>query len=95
MNNSLSLALKKASRNLCVDLSQVEAVYRSYWGFIRSQIEPLSLRDITKEELCKTETNFNIPYIGKLYVDYDKIQKHRNRLNYLHNDKLKKNKANR
>ena len=95
MNNSLNLALRKASRNLCVDLKQVEAVYKSYWWFVRNHIESLPLREISEEEFASTVTNFNIPYIGKLYTSYDKIQKYKNQLKYYKDVKLKKNKATR
>lgn len=95
MNNTLDLALKKASRKHCVDIKLVEMVYKSYWKFVRTYIESLAINDVSKEELETITTNFNLPYLGKLYVDYEKIVKYRKRLNYYRNVKLKENKADR
>ena len=50
---------------------------------------------MSEDEFDHTNTNFNIPYIGKLYTDYDKIKKYNNQLNYYRNVKAKKNQANR
>ena len=47
------------------------------------------------EELKSIDTNFNIPFIGKLYVDYETIQKYNRQLKFYQNVKCKKNKANR
>ena len=95
MNNSLNLALIKASRNLSVDIKLVDAVYRSYWGFIKNQISQFHMKDMTEEEINAEDVNFNIPYIGKLYPNYDKIIKYRNHLKYLENAKAEKDKADR
>lgn len=94
-NISLNLAVKKVSSKLCVDQQTVEMVYKSYWGFIKNHISGIDLQSITEEELANTITNFNIPYIGKLYVTYDKIQKHKNQTKFYQNVKAKKNKTNR
>ena len=95
MNNSLNLAIRKVSRELCIDYKIVEAVYKSYWLFIKTQITSTPLKDISEEEFNATDTNFNLPYLGKLYVEYEKIEKNRRRLKYLENVKAEKNKANR
>ena len=95
MNHSLNWALKKTSRELCVDYDTVLMVYRSYWGFIRNTIESLPLKTMTQEEVSNTKTNFNIPYIGKFYVKYDKINKYKRQLKYYQDVKAKENKANR
>lgn len=95
-NNSLNWALLQASRKLSVNLKIIEAVYKSYWKFIKTHASNLSIDTISEEELASTITNFNIPYIGKLYVSYDKIQKHRNQLKYYKTHvKAKENKTNR
>lgn len=70
-------------------------VYKSYWKFVREHIESLSVSHLTKEELETVTTNFNLPYFGKLYVDYDKILKYRKQLNYYENVKHKINKTHR
>lgn len=90
MNNSLNLALKQASRNLNVDVKLVEKVYKSYWGFIRDRIESLPLKTMTEEEFSSVDHNFNIPFIGKLYVDYEKIEKYNRQLKFYQDVKAKK-----
>ena len=95
MNNSLNSALIKASRNLSVDIKLVDAVYRSYWGFIKNQISQFSMRDMTEEELNAIDASFNLPYIGKLYPSYEKIIKYKIHLKYLEDAKAEKDKANR
>lgn len=95
-NNSLNLALQQTSRKLSVNQKIVEAVYKSYWKFIKEHISSLSIDTMSEEELASTITNFNIPYIGKLYVSYDKVQRYRNQLNYYKtNVRAKRNKTNR
>lgn len=94
-NNLLNSALRQAAKNLSTDYKLVETVYRSYWGFIREYIESLSIKKMTEEESEKTTTNINIPYIGKLYVDYGKIENYKWKLKKYEDAKIKKNKANR
>lgn len=90
------MALTKASRKLSVDLKLVEAVYRSYWLFIKTQITSMPLKDISEEEFDSLDTNINIPYLGKLYVEYEKIEKYRRHLKYIEEHvKAKENKADR
>ena len=90
-SNVLNSVLKQVSRELCVDLKTVEVIYKSYWRFIRDCCASCNLVEITKEEYESTDMNFNIPYIGKLYVDYDKVQKRKNHLKYVRdNVKTKK-----
>lgn len=51
----------------------VRLAYRSMWDFIKQHIEELPLHDpdiMSEEEFKKYRTSFNIPSIGKLYVDY-------------------------
>lgn len=94
-NSVLNLALKQASRKLSVDQKLVELVYRSYWKFIKEHISNLNLREMTKEEFDSTDTNFNIPYIGKLYVEYYRIEMYQNNIRRLENVKAKEIEADR
>ena len=95
MNNTLNLALRKAARNLNIDNRIVEQVYKSYWNFIKNHISNLPLRELTKEEFDSTVSNFNLPSIGKLYADYNKIERYRRQLKFYQDVKIKKNKTNR
>ena len=83
MNNTLNLALRKTARNLSVDQKLVEQVYKSYWLFIKEHISSLPLRDLSQEEYDSTVSNVNLPFLGKLYVDYNKLANyHRERKLY-------------
>lgn len=95
MNNTLNLALKKVARNLSVDQKLVESVYKSYWFFIKEHISSLPLRELSKEEYHSTVSNINLPYLGKLYVDYNKLEKYHKERNLYKNVKAKEIKANR
>ena len=48
-----------------------------------------------KEEFDSVDHNFNLPYIGKIYADYEKIEKYRRHLKYIQDVKAKENKADR
>ena len=95
MNNSLNIALTKVARKLSVDPKIVDSVYRSYWKFIKEHISSMTLEDMTQEEFDSVDTNFSLPYIGKLYVDYEKIIRYNNYKKYIENVKAEKSKANR
>ena len=78
-----------------MDPKLVESVYKSYWLFIRNHIASLPLREMGKEEFDSTVTNFNLPYLGKLYASYDKVEKYKRQLKFYQDVKAKENKANR
>lgn len=94
MNNSVNQAVKQVARKLSVDQKLVEQVYRSYWRFIKEHISSLNLRNIDKEEFDSIVTNFNIPYIGKLYVGYGRVEKYKKQFKKKRNDKVEENQAN-
>jgi uncharacterized protein Yka (UPF0111/DUF47 family) len=50
---------------------------------------------MTEEEFDSLSVNFNIPRLGKLFVEYEKIEKYRRHIKYLQNVKDKENKADR
>lgn len=93
--NPLNLAIREVSRTLSVPQDLVEQVYNSYWSFIRRHIISLPLKEITEEEAKHLITNFNIPYVGKLHVDYTKIHKYNNQLKFYQNVKNQENQASR
>lgn len=95
MNNTLNLALRKVSRNLSVDQKLVEQVYKSYWLFIKEHISSLPLRDLTEEEYESTVSNINLPFIGKLYVDYNKLAKYHKQRKLYRDVEAKESEANR
>jgi len=94
-NSVLNSALKQASRELGVDYKMVELVYRSYWKFIKEHVSSIVLRDMTKEEFDSVITNFNIPYLGKLYVVYDRIENFKRKQKIIQDVKAENDKASR
>ena len=95
MNNTLNLAIRKVARKLSVDQKLVEQVYKSYWMFIREHISSLPLRELSQEEYDSTVSNVNLPYLGKLYVDYNKLKKYQERRKLYQDVKAKESEANR
>lgn len=93
MNNTLNLAIRKVSRDLSVDQKLVEQVYKSYWLFIKTYISSIPLREMTVEELESTVSNFNLPFLGKLYVDQNKFKAYRKQVKVYKDVKVKENKA--
>ena len=93
-SNALNSALKQTAKKLGVSLELVEQVYRSYWSFVRETIASIPLKTVTREEAKQLTTNFNIPYIGKLHVDYGQIIKYHNRLKQYQDARNKENQTN-
>lgn len=95
MNNTLNLALRKVARNLSVDYKLVEQVYKSYWFFIKEHVSSLPLRDLSQEEYDSTISNINLPFLGKLYVDYNKLAKYQEQRKLYRDVKAEESEANR
>ena len=68
------------SRNLCIDQKFIEDIYKSYWKFIKNQVSSISLKESSKEEFDTLDLNFNLPFLGKLYVEYYKVEKYKRKL---------------
>lgn len=85
---------KQAAQQLNMPVDTVENAYRSFWKFVKKEIEALPLTDrLSEEEFCKYRTNFNIPALGKLYCTYERYVGNWKRYDYLMN--LKKRNAER
>lgn len=67
----------------------VLTVYKAFWKHIKSSIESLPLKqDLSEEDFNSYKTNYNLPYIGKLYCNYDSLVNAKNKLKYS-NDRYK------
>lgn len=82
MNAFLNSVVKKIARKYSIKPELALLIYKSYWNFIKSSISSLPLEEMTEADFETTPTNFNIPYIGKLYTSHEKIIKHKNQLKY-------------
>lgn len=66
--------IQKVSNELNIPYEVVNSAYSSYWKFIRETIQALPLKeDLTKEEFLKLRTNFNVPSLGKLTCNYERM----------------------
>ena len=95
MNCVINSALIKTSRNLSVDYKLVESVYKSYWRFIKEHISSLPLRELSQEEYDSTISNINLPFLGKLYVDYGKLASYHRQRKLYEDVKAEESEANR
>lgn len=66
--------IKRVSNELDINKDLVDKTYKAYWLFIRESIQSLPLKDnLSKEEFSNLKVNFNIPSLGKLTCDYDRM----------------------
>ena len=67
--------LKEAEEGFGLTPQQLEDICDSWATFIRNTIVDLDFDDIQNEEEFKElKTNFNIPYIGKLYTSFKNLE---------------------
>lgn len=60
----------------------VSKTYKAYWRFIKDKVENLPLKEkLSREEFSNLKTNFNLPYLGKLFCNYDRWVSIRNKYN--------------
>lgn len=84
--------LEKLSDELGLPKTVIEKTYMAYWKYIKMQIEVLPLKeDLTEEQFNKLKTNFNIPYLGKLAVTYDRYKRVKEKYKKYSDDKHKEN----
>lgn len=94
MRTVLNSVIEQAARELSIEPQLAELIYRSYWKFIKDTIQSIPIEEMSENDFENVATNFNIPYIGKLYTGYEKTQKYKRKINYLEEYvKVKRNKA--
>lgn len=70
-------AYQNLSQQMNLSPQKVKDVYKLFWLFIREKVRRLPLKEVmTEEEFKGLKTNFNVPSLGKLYVNYKDIKKH-------------------
>ena len=61
--------------------------YKSFWGFIKENISELPLKEgLSEEDFNSYKKNFNLPYLGKLYCNFEDWEKIKEKYN---NDRYK------
>lgn len=81
------------SKELNIPSEVVKSAYKSYWEFIRKEIESFPLKgDLNEEEFKKLRTNFNIPSLGKLTLTYDRYIRMKKKVEHIKNIQNAKNK---
>lgn len=78
--------MELTARKLGIDPKIVSLIYKSYWKFIKDTIHDLDIENMSEEDFKNITTNFNIPYIGKLYTNYEKLQKYNRKIKFLENN---------
>lgn len=73
MKSVLDLTIRKVARKLGVNYPLALMVYRSYWKYIHDTASTASLEE---------GVGFNIPYIGKLYTNKEKIDNYKKKKDY-------------
>jgi hypothetical protein len=64
---------KEVSNKTSLPIEVVKIIYESYFNFIRKTISELSIEEI--DNINNYKTSFNIPSIGKLYCNKNKLYK--------------------
>lgn len=68
--------VKIVANDLNIEESIVNRIYKYYWKYIKETIKGIPLKDnISIEELKKYKTGFNIPSLGKLVCNFNKIKR--------------------
>lgn len=88
----LSEIYKEVAEELNLPKEVVKRAYQSFWKFIRVTISDLPLKDdLTQEEFDQLRTNFNIPSLGKLNCNYERLLGVKERYKYIYGIKKKNN----
>jgi hypothetical protein len=64
--------IKKVAKELNLPEPLVKETYNSYWKFVKDTIENIPIKSNFEKE--DYNISFNIPFIGKLYLDNDKLK---------------------
>lgn len=62
---------KQVSEELNLPIEYVKQAYESFYKYIRIKISELDINNINED----TQVNFNIPSLGKLYCNKNKLKK--------------------
>ena len=90
-NKILQDQVNKAADQLGIPREVATLAYKLYWQFNKSVIEDLPISNINnEEELAQYRHSINLPGLGKLYTDWDRINGQRKRIEVLKNKAWKK-----
>lgn len=65
--------IKQVAYELGIDPNASIMAYDAMWLFIKKKIAELDL-ELPVEELVNFQTSFNIPKLGKFYIDFKKFK---------------------
>lgn len=69
------LDFKKIADKYGISKDEVQHIYFDTFEFIHNTISSLDYTDLTDEELNSIKSSFQLPGLGKLYLDKDKVKK--------------------
>lgn len=75
----------KVSEDLGIPVEVIALAYASIGKFIYNKTLEMDLSSISEEDFKNLRTNFNLPGIGKLYTNWDRVVGARKRSEYLKN----------
>lgn len=85
---TLNNIAKEVAQKLGISPQLVLNTYKAFWRQIKTNIEALPLKEeINEEDFKSYKTNYNIPYIGKLYCNYEDLERAKKIANYKKNDR--------
>lgn len=85
---SLNNIAKEVGTKLDIPSQIVLNTYKAFWKYIKKNIEIIPLKeDIDEKDFKSYKTNYNLPYIGKLYCNYESLEKAKQALKKRHNDR--------
>ena len=96
---ALELAISGTSCKLGIPSELVGKVYKAYWLAIKQMVQALPLKEeLEQKDFSQLRTSINVPSLGKLYSNYDRVQGVKRRFKYLqqikNNDQNKETEAN-
>lgn len=84
INRHLQEHEKEVARETNLPIEVVAQAYKLYWEFNKTVIKDIPINSLkSEEELSQYRTSINLPALGKLYTDWDKILNQRKRAKFL------------
>jgi len=76
INIRFKYKIKEVARQLNLPESVVEEVFNNQFKFYKEKVEELPIKEIqTEEEFNKLKTTFYFKHIGKMFINWRKVEK--------------------
>lgn len=88
-------AVRQTSEEMDIPFEVCKAAYLAQWQFIRDTIQELPLKTIPIEEFDSLRPNFNVPSLGKFYIEKNNFVKLRKAFEFINKKKQENDKGKR